>query len=253
MSNKKRYLALALAVMFIAGMAAPVCAEESAGATTYAEIKAMFPQADILEDMGNPYEKVVVSRNARAVATDFKYDVAKEDAVPVDVYEIEGYGGFHTLNVYEDGSYVLLSVTKDSSQTRGTELGGWGCDSQDTNYKYYNDIKVKQSSGSSYCQFYVDVTRRVNDPGNDKWWYTSYPYSASSGGSYGVATQDYGRNNNSDPIKAYQAFSTVVYDVIGYDPVSGEAIWGNMTNYWRLQFNISQEPSAKPTVGWGAW
>jgi len=220
MKNKKKILSLLMALMFIMSIVSPVMANEASGATTYAQIKQMFPQADILENMGNPYERVVVSRNAKSVVTDFKYDVAKEDAEPVDVYELEGYGGFHTLNVYEDGSFELYSVTNETSQTRGGTVSSFVIDRSDSTYNYYDGVLVKYTSGSSYAQYRADAKYRLSD---GRWYFTAYPYSSSSGGDYGSGSgSDYTNGTNQSSI--YKIFTFYYSEWMGTD-INGNDIW----------------------------
>ncbi len=218
--HKKRILSLFLAVMFVASIAAPVLAVEAEGATTYAQIKAMFPQADILENMGNPYERVVVRRDAKSVVTDFKYDVAKEDAKPVDVYELEGYGGFHTLNVYADGSFELYSITNETNQTRAGGVSSFAIDRSDSTYNYYDGVLVKYTSGSSYAQYRTDAKYRIND---GYWFFSGNPYSASSHGDYGSGSGgDY--TNGSIQSSTYKNFTFYYTDWGGTD-INGNDIW----------------------------
>ena len=184
MSNKKRYLALALAVMFIAGMAAPVAAEEKLVSlpANFEEIKSAFPDADIVN-----YEIEAVSGlPSNSLVLNVELDAYKQTENPVNVYTKNIENGTATLYVYADGSYMLFGfeeiseIPVNNAQIRGFDIisgtslitGKASCTGSMGEYirfytQYYSDQNV-------FCKKPYDITYRGSGT-------TSYQTPVSSG------------------------------------------------------------------------
>lgn len=200
---KRKILTILLVALMLMG-SMPVFASVEVVDTGYYHVKALFPEANILKNMGDPAIKTV-RRNG---LTEYKYAVMDPNANPVQELERYTQNSVYKLYVYEDGSYVMIGLeTEFYTPTEAvvdpqlyTYVYGWIPSDSDATYVYYNNLDVHVVSGLSQFGFKFDVRRDI-----------AYPYDAIitrvfsqySGGNYVYSGTP---KITSSKLQAYQRF-----------------------------------------------